>query len=159
MYGETDFKCSEREQFETVAPIDRQAVSSGSGRLLPELCVSAFAPARPSSPPPRPLVDSVFQFAPAKHPVCVATTPYCFRISHCHVGWDHPLGFFTCCKTRRWNRSITIEIMIRLIPSLSRCLSTLLFLNSLYDFSLLSLVPFFFFFLFWSRISRVRRHA
>ena len=32
----------------------------------------------------------------------------------------------------------------------ARCLFTLLFLNSLYDFSLLCLVPFFF---FWSRIS------
>src|SRR6266849_3333630 len=35
---------------------------------------------------------------------------------------------------------------MRLIPSLSRCLSTLFFLNSLYLFSLLCLVPFFFFF-------------
>jgi len=47
----------------------------------------------------------------AMHPVCVAAMPFRFRISHCHVGWD-PLGLFTNSKTRRWYRSITIEIMI-----------------------------------------------
>ena len=108
-----DYKCSEREQFETVAPIDRQmkrcllrsrAPTSRSGvfRLCPSLILSFSSL----------LCSDALLVGIAMHPVCVAAMPFCFRISHCHVGWDHPLGFFTNSKTRRWYRSITIEIMI-----------------------------------------------
>jgi hypothetical protein len=64
------------------------------GAYTPNCLVSAFAPARPPSPP---LVDSVIQLARmlrcftawyAMHPVGVAPMPFCFRITHC---WDHPL--------------------------------------------------------------------
>jgi hypothetical protein len=124
------------------------------GAYLTSWRVSAFAPARPPSPPPPPLVDSVVRFAPMLG--CFTSWYRVWAPSHfVFVSFIATLvGIillvsFTNCKTRRWYRSITIEITILLHamqPSLGAC-SHSFFKNSLYRFYLLCLVPFFFFFL------------
>lgn len=154
-YGEADSHrvwsgiCSVRELFETVALFDRQRIRTLLRFRAPTpQAVSVFALARPPPPP----VDSVVRMLR-----CFTTWSPCprFMWPPCPFVFVSPIATFWLESSswfphkiqnqrRSWYRSITIEIMI---PFLSWRLSTLLFLNPLYHFSLLCLV--------WIILSRI----
>jgi hypothetical protein len=85
-----DYKCSEREQFETVAPIDRQMACCLLRFRAPTSRAGVFRPCtRLPHPRHRLLILSFSSLicsdallvGIAMHPVCVAAMPFCFRIS------------------------------------------------------------------------------
>lgn len=124
-------KCSEREYSRLLLPSTGKwhAASAGTGRLLllPGLD-SAFAPARPLPHPRHLLLILSFSFAPmlgcftswyrglcGRHAILFFVSLIATLVGII-LSW---FGFFTCSKTRRWDRSIIIEIMTLLHLSVS----------------------------------------